>query len=283
MTLLVGSVVLNIVLDAIFILGFKWGIKGAALATVLSQVAGLLQSIIFFRKSDHYVRLNIKYLRMRWMIIKRIFSIGISPFSIQLSGCLIVVLINRALIKQGGIDGDLCVGAYGIMYRISQMMILIVSGFAQGMQPIVGFNSGAGLFSRVRTIVGQSLSIATLVMMLGYVIIWLWAEELAGLLTDDPKLIAFCGPALRIALCIYPLVGCQMIATSYFNSVGKAKLSMITSLSRMWLFLLPLLLFLPNKMGVTGIWWSMSIADCASVILAIVFLWHEMRKAQEIA
>jgi len=282
MSLLVGTVVLNVVLDALFILGFGWGIEGAAYATLLSQVAGLVVCILFFRNPSHYMELTLSSLRLSWTTVKRIFSIGVSPFSIQLSGCLIVVVINNALMAQGGDNGDLCVGAYGIMYRISQIMILIVSGFAQGMQPLVGFNAGAGLLDRVQSLLGQSLRIATAVMSVGYVVIFIWAEEIAGLLTADPELILLCAAAMRIALCVYPLVGSQMIATSYFNSVGRARLSMITSLSRMWIFLLPLLLFLPPIMGVDGIWWSMSLADCCSVLLAWVLLRREIKRGQKI-
>ncbi|MDO4496483.1 MAG: MATE family efflux transporter [Bacteroidales bacterium] len=277
MNILVGTVLLNIVLDAIFIIGFGWGIAGAAWATVISQGIGMLQCVVYFRTRDCYLHLSRKGLQLHKDIVKRIFSIGVSPFSVQLSGCLIVVFINRSLMEAGGADGDLCVGAYGIMYRVSQIMILIVSGFTQAMQPLVGFNVGAGLTKRVLEIIRTSLAFATVTMTLGYIIILLWAEELTSILTTDAHLIAISGPAMRIALCVYPLVGAQMVATTYFNSVGKAKLSMFTSLSRMWLFLLPLLFILPQFAGINGVWWSMSIADCISVLLACGLLWYEMR------
>jgi len=280
MTILIGSVLLNIVLDAIFVLQLHWGIRGAAYATVFSQIAGFVASTIYFRFTEFHLHFTFKSLRLSMSVIKRILSIGVSPFSIQVSGCIIVLIINRSLMGYGGADGDLFIGAYGIMYRISQMMILIVSGFAQGMQPLVGVNAGAGLFDRVRHLLTYSICISTVVMVLGYLAILIWAEEIAFLLTDDPHLVACCAPAMRIALCIYPLVGSQMIATSYFNSVGHARLSMITSLSRMWIFLLPLLLFLPRLLGLEGVWWSMSLADCASVLLAWILLWREIRATQ---
>lgn len=282
MYFLVGSVVLNVALDALFILMFGWGIKGAAYATFLSQAIGMIGCLIFFSLPNHYVRLSLEGLKLNFTSVRNIVSIGISPFSIQLSGCLIVIVINNALMSHGGTDGDFCVGAYGIMYRVSQIMILVVSGFAQGMQPLVGFNAGAGLIDRVYAVLGQSLRIATAVMAVGYMVIFIWAEEVAGFLTDDPELIRYCAGAMRIALCIYPLVGSQMIATTYFNSIGRARLSMITSLSRMWVFLLPLLLILPQKWGIDGIWWSMSLADCCSVLLAWILLGREVRRGRKI-
>lgn len=279
MTSQVSSVIINIFLDALFIFGFGWGIRGAALATVLAQTCGFLATSWFLRSSkNRYVHLSWNILHFNARIIGKIISIGLSPFSVNICGCFIVVVLNHALLEQGGVDGDLCVGANGITNRITQLIILMVAGFSQGMQPIVGFNLGANLYHRVRETLILAVTIAIIILTTGYIFVAAFPASLASLFTSDQVLIDYCVPALRISLCTFPFVGSQLIATAFFQSIRKPGLSMLISLSRQLLFLLPLLLILPPIMGVNGVWWSMPIADVFSITLSIILLRREYSK-----
>lgn len=269
------TVILNIILDAVFILVFGWGIKGAALATVLAQFTGLINTSIFLSNKHRYVHLSRGMLQLKPRIVRKIISIGLSPFSVNICGCCIVIVLNHALLEQGGADGDLCVGANGITNRINQIIILAVAGFSQGMQPIVGFNIGARLYSRVREAIIYAVKTATLILTVGYIIVAIFPSQLASLFTHDQVLIDYCVDALRISLCTFPFVGVQMVSTAFFQSIRKPGLSMLISLSRQLLFLLPLLLILPPILGVKGIWWSMPIADVFSITLSIILLRRE--------
>lgn len=273
------TVVINILLDALFIFGFKWGISGAALATVIAQTCGFILTTWYLRDgSNKYVHFKRNIFQLKAKIIAKIISIGLAPFSVNICGCFIVVVLNHALLEQGGADGDLCVGANGITNRVTQLLILMVAGFSQGMQPIVGFNIGAQLFNRVREVLVKAIMTATIILTTGYILIAIFPAMLASLFTSDPVLIEYCIPALRISLCTFPVVGTQMIATSFFQSIRKPGLSMLISLSRQLLFLLPLLLVLPPVMGVHGVWWSMPIADVFSITLSVILLLREYKK-----
>lgn len=273
------TVVINIILDALFIFGFGWGISGAALATVIAQTCGFAMTSWFLRGgTDKYVHFKRNIFQLKASIVKKILSIGLAPFSVNICGCLIVVVLNHALLEQGGEHGDLAVGANGITNRVTQLLILMVAGFSQGMQPIVGFNIGAKLYNRVREVLIKAIMTATIILTSGYILICIFPATLASLFTKDPILIDYCVPALRISLCTFPVVGCQMIATSFFQSIRKPGLSMLISLSRQLIFLLPLLLILPPVMGVHGVWWSMPIADVFSITLSIILLLREYKK-----
>ena len=273
------TVVINIILDALFIFGFGWGISGAALATVIAQTCGFATTSWFLRGgTDKYVHFKRNIFQLKASIVKKILSIGLAPFSVNICGCLIVVVLNHALLEQGGEHGDLAVGANGITNRVTQLLILMVAGFSQGMQPIVGFNIGAKLYNRVREVLIKAIMTATIILTSGYILICIFPATLASLFTKDPLLIDYCVPALRISLCTFPVVGCQMIATSFFQSIRKPGLSMLISLSRQLIFLLPLLLILPPIMGVHGVWWSMPIADVFSITLSIILLLREYKK-----
>lgn len=273
------TVVINIILDALFIFGFGWGISGAALATVIAQTCGFATTSWFLRGgTDKYVHFKRNIFQLKASIVKKILSIGLAPFSVNICGCLIVVVLNHALLEQGGEHGDLAVGANGITNRVTQLLILMVAGFSQGMQPIVGFNIGAKLYNRVREVLIKAIMTATIILTSGYILICIFPATLASLFTKDPLLIDYCVPALRISLCTFPVVGCQMIATSFFQSIRKPGLSMLISLSRQLIFLLPLLLILPPVMGVHGVWWSMPIADVFSITLSIILLLREYKK-----
>ncbi len=272
------AVVVNIVLDAIFIMGLGWGMRGAALATVLGQLTAWCYEIRFFFDKSSFVHFSRVGLKIRFDIIREILAIGLSPFSMNLCNCLIVIILNHQLLQQGGPEGDAFVGVYGIVNRCAMLIIMMVMGFGQGLQPIVGFNVGARLFHRVVGVTRFALVCATLVMTVGFTIVMCFPGWLASLFTSDPGIIEKCIPALRITLCAFPLVGPQMISTSFFQSTRKAGTAIFLSMSRQLVFLLPLLLVLPNYWGVNGVWSAMCISDTIAFMLAMVLLMRQMRR-----
>lgn len=269
------AVALNIVLDVLFIVVFDWGIAGAAWATIISQATALACVVPRFFDANSYVRFTADVLVVRWRYIREIMSIGIAPFLSNISGFLIVTVINLMLVRHGG---DIYVSAHGICNRITQLMIMMVAGFSQGMQPIVGYNLGAHRLDRVKQTLRTALITVTVITTVGYAIIALFPDTLARLFTGEQMLIDACVPALRISLLLFPVIGSQLIAVAFFQSVHKAKYSLLITLSRQLLFLLPLLLWLPVQIGVEGVWWSMSLADCYSVLLAWFLLWRTIKK-----
>jgi len=284
MTAQLIAVFSNILLDALFIFGFGWGMRGAALATILGQVLAWLYEVRFFFDKSRFVHFSKEGLIFRMDIIREILAIGLSPFSLNLCACVVVILINRTLVEQGGADGDSYVGVYGIVNRIAMLLIMCIMGFGQGMQPIVGFNMGARLFHRVVGTLKFAYMLATFVMTVGYILIALYARTLAGFFTTDPQMIELCVPAIRIVLCMFPLVGGQMISNTFFQSIRQAKKSIFVSTTRQIVFLVPLLLFMPNLFadkgwnGVYGVWCAMPISDIISAILAGTLLYLQLRK-----
>jgi len=284
MTAQLIAVFSNILLDALFIFGFGWGMRGAALATILGQVLAWLYEVRFFFDKNRFVHFSKEGLIFRMDIIREILAIGLSPFSLNLCACVVVILINRTLVEQGGADGDSYVGVYGIVNRIAMLLIMCIMGFGQGMQPIVGFNMGARLFHRVVGTLKFAYMMATFVMTVGYLLIAIYARTLAGFFTTDPQMIELCVPAIRIVLCMFPLVGGQMISNTFFQSIRQAKKSIFVSTTRQIVFLVPLLLFMPDFFvargwsGVYGVWCAMPISDVISAILAGTLLYLQLRK-----
>lgn len=274
------SVGLNILFDVLFIFGFDWGIQGAAVATVLAQACALGIILPRFLNPRSYVFFSRSLLCFRWRYVRDILSIGISPFLSNVSGFVIVMVVNLTLVRYGG---DLYVGAYGITNRITQLLIMMVSGFSQGLQPIVGYNLGAQRYDRVRGALRQALLIATCITTVGYAVIAIFPHALASLFTADEAMLQVCVPALRIALFTFPVVGSQLIAVTFFQSVHEAKLSVFITLSRQLLCLLPLLLWLPTRIGAQGVWWSMSLSDVYSVVVSWYLLWQVSRRLQSLS
>lgn len=273
------SVALNILFDVFFIFVLDMGIRGAAIATVSAQVCSLLAVLPRFFDRRNYLFFSRHIFRVRFEYIREIIAVGISPFLANASGCIIVTLVNLNLVRYGG---DLYIGAYGITNRITQLLIMMVAGFSQGLQPIVGYNLGSEHFDRVRKVLLQAILIATVITTVGYSLIAIFPSQLSSLFTQQQELIDICVPALRIALFTFPVVGSQMIIVSFFQSIRKARFSVLITLSRQLCCLLPLLLWLPTQIGVNGVWWSMSLADIFSVILSWFLLWRVTRNIDNI-
>jgi len=191
------------------------------------------------------------------------------------ASCVIVILINQGLIHHGG---DLAVGAYGIVNRVVFLFVMIVMGINQGMQPIAGYNYGAGHYERVTEVLKKTIFMATAVMILGFLIGELFPHAVASIFTNDKTLINLSSEGLRIVLICFPIVGFQMVTTNFFQSIGMASKSIFLSLTRQLIFLLPCLLILPQFFGVKGVWYSMPTADFAACIVAAFMLFAQFRK-----
>ena len=269
------TVVLNTLLDPLFIYTFKLGIQGAALATVLSQIIALCWQIWIFSNPNEMIHFKRGIYKLDSTIIKNILGIGISPFSMNACSCIIVIFINTALVRHGG---DLAVGAYGIANRIGFIFFMVVMGINQGMQPIAGYNYGALRFDRMMRVLNLSIIAATCIMVVGWLVGEFAPYPCARLFTTDPQLIDMSVNGIRINMIAFPLIGFQAVVTNFFQSIGKAKISIFLSLSRQMLFLLPLLVILPPFWGVDGVWWSLPLSDTIAFLVTLVMMVRYMKK-----
>ncbi len=268
------SVVVNCVLNPIFIFSWGWGIKGAAWATVISQTISLLFQLVHFAKPQSLLHFQRGIYRLRGEIVRGILSIGLSPFLMNLCSCLIVILINRGLKEHGG---DMAIGAYGIVNRIAFLFVMIIMGFNQGMQPIAGYNYGARLYPRVLQVTRLTMLCGVGVATLGFLLCEFMPEWIVRMFTTDADLIAKSVYGLRIVFAVFPLVGFQMVSTNFFLSIGMSKKAIFLSLTRQMLFLLPGLLILPPLLGTLGVWISMPISDTVAFLATAVLLQRQFK------
>lgn len=259
------TVIINVILNPLFIFGFGWGIRGSAAATVISQILVLVWQIKFFADPGSFIRFKKGIYHLRTEIVKGIVSIGLAPFLLNSASCVIVILINRQLYFYGG---DLAIGAYGIVNRVAFLFVMVVFGINIGMQPIAGYNYGAALYDRVREVLKKAIILATLVMTFGFIVVELFPHAVASIFTNDEALTDITATGMRIVFLLYPLVGFQMVVSSFFQSIGQAAKTIFLSLSRQVLFLIPLLLILPKYIGLLGVWFSMPAADAFACFIS---------------
>jgi putative MATE family efflux protein len=273
---IISSVIINIILAPLFIFGFKWGIRGAALATVIAQTSMLLWQLSYFKNKENYIHFQKGTFSLKRKIVIDSMSIGMAPFLMNVTASVIVIIINQNLIKYGS---DLTVGAYGIINRVAALFVMIVLGLVQGMQPIAGYNYGAKQFDRVNKVLKLTILLATGVTTFGFLISQFLPHAVASLFTSDQDLISIAVPGLRIVLMFFPIIGFQMVASNFFQSIGMAGKAIFMSLTRQVLFLLPCLLILPSFFGVKGVWLSMPAADFLSSIIAAWLLISQYRRS----
>lgn len=263
------TVILNAILSPIFIWPLKMGIRGAALATIIAQAIVLSWQLRIFSDPACIVHFKKGIYKPVSHIIKHIIAIGMSPFAMNTCSCIIVIFINKALTTHGG---DLAVGAYGIMNKIAFIFIMINMGMNQGMFPIAGYNYGARNYTRLLTTLKYTAIVAVCVATFGFAIAETIPYQCARLFTTDETLIKIAERAIWIDMLAFPFVGLQMVCTGFFQSIGKAKISMFLSLSRQMLFLLPLLIVLPHYFQTDGVWIAQPVSDLISAIVAVVLL-----------
>ena len=269
------SVVINCALNPLFIFGFGWGIEGSAWATVISQVISLAWQLIHFSNPKQLLHFQKDIYKLRPDIVKGVLAIGLSPFLMNLCACLIVILINRGLKEHGG---DMAIGAYGIVNRISFLFVMIIMGFNQGMQPIAGYNYGARLFPKVKEVTGLTMRWATGVATTGFLLCELVPAWIIRMFTTDAELIDISVYGLRVVFAVFPVVGFQMVASNFFLSIGMSKQAIFLSLTRQLIFLIPCLIVLPMWLGALGVWVSMPISDLVAAIVTAVLLVRQFKK-----
>lgn len=275
MTSVMLGVAVNIVFDYLFIYVFGWGIAGAAYATLISQVLSVIYLTCCLCNREDMIHLKKGIYTMKKRIVKNIFAIGISPFCVQMCACLVVILVNRGLQKHGG---DLAVGAYGIVNGITFLFVMTVLGICQGMQPIAGYNYGARQYSRVTQVLKHAVVYATIVMTLGFVVCEFFPHIPIVIFTEDEETTRLAIEGMKIIVLLNPLVGFQIVVGNFFQSIGMSRKSIFLSLTRQLLFLVPMLIILPNYFGTKGVWASITVADGLSIIVAAVMLWLFFKK-----
>ena len=275
MSATIFTVVLNTLLDPLFIYTFGLGIKGAAYATVLAQSLALIWQLYTFSRPKELLHFKRGTFRLQSSIIRTIIAIGLSPFSMNVCACIVVILINNSMVHYGS---DLAVGAYGIANKVAFIFVMINMGVNQGMQPIAGYNYGAMRYDRLMKVVKYSIIAATAIMTTGFIIAMTIPGTCARLFTTDPTLIDLSAKGIRYIMVAFPVVGYQMVVSNFFQSIGKAKISIVLSLSRQLLILLPLLLVLPTMFGINGGWVSMPVSDTLSAFMAAWIMIVYMRK-----
>ena len=268
------TVVLNTLLDPLFIYTFGMGIRGAAVATVLSQTVAMCWQIWIFSNPKELLHYKRGIFKLDLGIIKNILAIGVSPLSMNACACIVVIFINTALVRHGG---DLSVGAYGIANRIGFIFFMVVMGINQGMQPIAGYNYGAEQYDRMLRVLNYSMVAATCIMTVGWLVGELMPKACARLFTTDEQLIDIAARGIRINMILFPMIGSQAVITNFFQSIGMAKISIFLSLSRQMIYLLPLLVILPPLMGVDGVWWALPISDALAFVTTWIIMIRYMR------
>lgn len=277
----INTVIINIILAPIFIYVFKWGIRGAAIATVIAQIVSLVWQFKILTNQNELLHLKKGIYSLQNKIVKNIIAIGLSPFCMNVASCFIVIFINKGLKEY---DGDLAIGAYGIVNRLVFICVMIVMGITQGMQPIAGYNYGAKQYQRVNTVLKLAIIGATIMTTLTFLIGEFVPELAVRLFTTDEGLISRAAEGFRIVVLVFPIVGFQMVTSNFFQSIGMANKAIFLSLTRQLLFLLPCLIILPTFLGASGIWWSMPISDAVASAVAAVMLYKQFQsfKRQEL-
>lgn len=265
------TVVCNVIIAPIFIFQFKWGIAGAAWATLISQTIGMIWVLWHFISKSSYIHFQPACFHLRGRIIRDIFAIGLSPFLIHTCACFVAMLINWQLRIYGG---DNAIAAFGITNSILSLMVMIILGLTQGMQPIAGFNYGARNMSRVTKVLKLTIYWATGICFVGFIAIMTVPQYIARAFTTDVGLIELTANSMRICAYFLPIIGFQVVSSNFFQSIGKARIAIFLSLSRQIIFLIPFLFILPYFYNLNGVWMSMPAADLfASIITAFILLY----------
>ncbi|MDE5628822.1 MAG: MATE family efflux transporter [Muribaculaceae bacterium] len=273
MTMLIGAGV-NVVLDPIFIKVFGWGIEGAAWATDIAMGVSALFVVWHFMRRDVTLRFRRGTFRLRWRLVWGIVTIGAAPALINAAACLINALINNTLLRYGS---DLDIGAAGIMITVTSLLVTTVLGICQGLQPIIGYNYGANKPHRLRKAYFLAMGVASAITLAGTVAILVFPREIAMAFTNDEQLLDATERALTKCILCFPVVGFQIVSSCLFQSLGKAGKSIILSLLRQVIFLIPLLMFLPRVMELDGVWYSFPISDALATIVTIFLVVWQLR------
>lgn len=274
------AVAVNCVLNPLFIFKFGWGIQGSAYSTLIAQCAAMTISLHHFSSRSSFLHFKRGIFRFNRKIVAGIISIGLAPFLMNICSSIVVVFVNKALTTHGG---DLNIGAFGIINRVVMLFIMIVLGLNQGMQPIVGYNYGAKKYDRVIKAYLITVTCAVCVTTAGFLISRFLPEQVARLFVggndeNAEALVAAVVYGMKYIMIMFWAVGFQIVTGNFFQYIGKPKRAILISMTRQMLFLVPMLIFLPPRMGVTGVWVAQPIADSMSITLAAILIYFQIRK-----
>ncbi|MEN1759981.1 MATE family efflux transporter [Anoxynatronum sibiricum] len=278
-SMLVGTIA-NIFLDYLFIFPLQMGIRGAALATIISQFISLVYILAYFYGEHSSLKVQWKHMKLNWQIQKEMMMVGSSSFARQAAGSLMAIVLNNSL---GFYGGELALAVYGIIQRVIMFLFMPMFGIVQGMQPIAGFNYGAKRMDRVSEVVRLSIIGTTALALLSTIFGQLFPETIIRLFNDDPALLEYGVLALRVVIAMVPVVGVQIIGAALFQSLGKAVPALVLTLSRQVLFFIPLVAVLPRVggLGLMGIWLAFPLADGLSTIFTSIWMKREMNRMKE--
>ena len=279
MYLTIMTVILNVILAPLFIFALDMGIRGAALATVIAQLVALAVILRYFSNQERLLHFRKGIFKMDTRIARDSLSIGLAPFLMNSAACLVTLFINQQMKSYGG---DLAIGAYGIVNRISFLFIMINMGLNQGMQPIAGYNYGARKYSRVREVYMKTVKYATFVVLIGFVVSIACPHAAVSVFTSDEELISLAAKGLTVMNLMLPLVGFQMVTSNLFQCLGMINKSIILSMSRQLLFLIPLLYLLPLALDSKGIWLSFPISDFLAALVTFIMLLGLLKKLKKL-
>lgn len=270
-TMIIGAI-LNVILDPIFIYALGWGIKGAAIATDLAMFISMWFVMWHFMKKESMVRFRRGTYKLDGKLVLGIMSIGAAPFLVNVAGCLINVIVNNSLLRYGG---DNAVGAIGIFFTYTQLLVMLIVGICQGMQPIVGYNYGAHKYDRLNKAFYITAIVGTAVSTLGWVGSAFFPEYITRMFTNDEELINVTCHGMSLATVMFWMVGFQIVSTNLFQSIGQAGKSILLSLTRQVIFLIPLLYFFPKIWQLDGVWTAFPTSDFLATVVTILLLWWQ--------
>lgn len=272
MIIMIVSALLNVILDPIFIFTLDMGMRGAAIATVISQVAASLLSFHYFFRGRSGIHIHMKNFRLRWTLVKEVFAVGSSSLARMGSSSLMFIVLNHSLGRYGG---DIAIAAFGILGRFLMLVITPLVGIGQGLQPILGYNYGARNYSRSKSSIMLAVKSATAVSVFMFLILFLFSRQAVSIFTTDPALIGMSVRALRIIMFMLPLLGVQIIGAGLFQAIGKALPALFLSLARQVILLIPLVLILPLFFQLLGVWISFPVSDLLSTGVTIIMMKKE--------
>ena len=269
------TVAMNIVLVVAFVWWFRWGIRGAALATIFSQTMALCWQMWIFSDSNELLHLKRGIYKLKADLVKNIISIGISPFLMNATACIVVIFMNNQFVRYGG---DMAVGAYSIANSIAMVFFMFVIGVNQGMQPIAGYNYGAEKYDRMLRVLWLAIGAATAILSVGWGMSMVFPRQIARIFTTDSTLIDMSARGIRLNMLVFFVVAGQAVITNFFQCIGKVKISIFLSLSRQLILLIPLAYILPWFIGLDGVWYSMAVSDFLSAAMTWPLLFWFLKK-----
>jgi len=279
MTVMIVGAVVNIILDPIFIFGFNMGIKGAAYATIIAQFSAFLYIILYYILGRSSLKIRMVHFRMKWRIVKEMISLGFASFIRQVSMSILIIVVNNSLRVYGG---DITIAVFSVINRVVMFVTMPLFGIVAGAQPMIGFNYGANNMGRVKESLKTSVLSTVAIGAVSFIAFMVIPSKIINLFSTDAELINMGIFPLRMLMLLFPFIGFQVIGSGFFQSIGKARPSIVLSLSRQVLFLIPLVLLLPLLLGINGIWIAFPIADLLAIIVTGILVYRELRKINKL-